>query len=221
MLIESLFYSLFETRFINREPTSILPSYFATYFRHVLCSPAINFPTPAFPFIPTYSIATSRRFSKSSRQLSATPMPRPRRRRGSNSIPISSDSDAEADGEEDGEELTQQYTPPSSGDESTNSSTSVLPALPYYSPHYTTCSSAELDLLPLSSFTESSGFSYALQLFRMCNLVLSCRESMWEVLTDRIRNREAELKELGWDDEDLESDHSRQRFDRLMARYQR
>ena len=42
---------------------------------------------------------------------------------------------------------------------------------------------------------------------------------MWEVLNDRIRNREQELKDLGWDDDDLEADHSRQRFEKLLERY--
>lgn len=54
----------------------------------------------------------------------------------------------------------------------------------------------------------------------MFNLVLACQESMWEVLNDRIRNRESELKELGWDDEDIEAEHARQRFDKLLERYQ-
>lgn len=43
---------------------------------------------------------------------------------------------------------------------------------------------------------------------------------MWEVLNDRIRNREQELKDLGWDDDDLEADHARQRFEKLLERYE-
>lgn len=54
----------------------------------------------------------------------------------------------------------------------------------------------------------------------MYNLVLACQESMWEVLNDRIRNREQELKDLGWDDDDLEADHARQRFEKLLERYE-
>ena len=223
MLLESLFNSLFETRFINREPTKILPSYFATYFRHVSCSPAINFPNPPFPTVPTYSIASSGRFNAAARKHFPASTVKPvRPRKGSDLTASSTDSDAEADADaDDSDDMLQQRRPPSSGDESAKSTESVGSVLPYYSPHYTTCDAGELDLLPLSALSESTGFSYALHLFRMCNLVLSCQESMWEVLNDRIRNRESELKELGWDDEDLESDHARQRFDRLLERYQR
>lgn len=79
---------------------------------------------------------------------------------------------------------------------------------------------SELALLPVSALSSASCFSLAFQLHRMFNLVLACQESMWEVLNDRIRNRESELKELGWDDEDIEAEHARQRFDKLLERYQ-
>ncbi|KAJ3548860.1 hypothetical protein NMY22_g1106 [Coprinellus aureogranulatus] len=45
-LLESLNKSVFEQRFINSTPTSVLPSYFTTYFRHVTICPVITFPMP-------------------------------------------------------------------------------------------------------------------------------------------------------------------------------
>ena len=97
-------------------------------------------------------------------------------------------------------------------------------AQPYYSSPSDDTSlghASSMALVPMASLLETSNFSLAMHLHRMYNLVLSCQESMWEVLSDRIRNREAELKSLGWDDEDIEAEHSRQRFDKIVDRYKR
>ncbi|EJD03821.1 S-adenosyl-L-methionine-dependent methyltransferase [Fomitiporia mediterranea MF3/22] len=222
-LLESLFSSVFETRFINREPTSILPSYFATYFRQVQCSPAIKFPTPTLPNVPTYNIASSGRFSSPPTLASAARSLRAHRKQESYSSTDSSASNSKnLSDDEDDEELFQQRTPPSTDDElrplSKEDGTPCV--TPYYSTHASTCDAAELGLLPLSALSDVTCFSLAFQLHRTFNLVLACQESMWEVLNDRIRNREAELKELGWDDDEIEGEHARQRFDKLLERYQ-
>ena len=44
---------------------------------------------------------------------------------------------------------------------------------------------------------------------------------MWEVLNDRIRNREDDLKRMGWLDDDIEGEHSRERFESLLENYKR
>lgn len=200
--------------------TAILPSYFATYFRQVQCSPKINFPTPTLPTVPTYNIASSGRFSSPATVASAAWNLRAHRKHDSNSSTISSAPNSLSDDEDD-EELLQQRTPPSTDDElRPPSKAEGSYVTPYFSSNTATCDSAELSLLPLSALSEASSFSLAFQLHRMFNLVLACQESMWEVLNDRIRNRESELKELGWDDEDIEAEHARQRFDKLLERYQ-
>ncbi|KZT36545.1 hypothetical protein SISSUDRAFT_1049678 [Sistotremastrum suecicum HHB10207 ss-3] len=48
-LLENLYYGLFQTRFINLQPTSIIPSYVNTYFQQVVHSPALNIPLPPRP----------------------------------------------------------------------------------------------------------------------------------------------------------------------------
>ncbi|KAI5121295.1 hypothetical protein M0805_003764 [Coniferiporia weirii] len=225
VLLESLFNSVFETRFINREPTSILPSYFATYFRHVLCSPVINFPTPTLPTVPTYNIASSGRFISTPSLASAARNLRTHRQQPSYSSTASESSTFDNLSDEDDEQPAQQRTPPSTDDES-RSLDKCDPSIniqPYYSSpsdDTTTGDASELALLPISSLSEATCFSLAFQLHRMFNLVLACQESMWEVLNDRIRNRESELKRLGWDDDDLEAEHARQRFDKFLERYQ-
>jgi len=222
-LLESLYYSVYETRFINLEPTSVLPSYFATYFRRVMCSPVINFPMPPLPSVPTYNVASSRRFpSETSTKIRG----RRRSHRQQSSFSSASDS-SQFSFEEDEDEFIQQRTPPTSDDESqaTNrlrSHTSVVQ--PYYSSPSDDTSigdPAGKSLLPISALSEATGFALAFQLHRMQNEVLSCQESMWEVLNDRIRNREDDLKRLGWDDDDLDTPHAREKFELILQRYQR
>ena len=64
-LLESLYKSVFEHRFINLKPSgkniginiicilrffaAVLPSYLTTYFRHVTLGPVVNFPMPPLP----------------------------------------------------------------------------------------------------------------------------------------------------------------------------
>lgn len=202
---------------------AILPSYFSTYFRQVQCSPVINFPVPPLPSIPTYNIAASRRFISPSSLASQTRSLRSHRQERSQSS-TSESSVYNNSSDDDDEQLVQQRTPPSSEDESeelSKASNNSVYVQPYFSsPSDDTTIGDASALLPISALSQASGFSLALQLHRMYNLVLACQESMWEVLNDRIRNREQELKDLGWDDDDLEADHARQRFEKLLERYE-
>lgn len=202
---------------------AILPSYFSTYFRQVQCSPVINFPVPPLPSIPTYNIAASRRFISPSSLASQTRSLRSHRQERSQSS-TSESSVYNNSSDDDDEQLVQQRTPPSSEDESeelSKASNNSVYVQPYFSsPSDDTSIGDASALLPISALSQASGFSLALQLHRMYNLVLACQESMWEVLNDRIRNREQELKDLGWDDDDLEADHARQRFEKLLERYE-
>ncbi len=63
--------------------------------------------------------------------------------------------------------------------------------------------------------------SLAMHLYKSYQLVIACREAMWEELRDRIRNRREELVDFGWDDdEELEVLNNRQRFEKLIERYE-
>jgi len=67
-----------------------------------------------------------------------------------------------------------------------------------------------------------SGETLMTHLHRMVMGVVACRESMWEVLKDRLRHKqyEKELRELGWEDEDgVEEMKERKRFERMLERY--
>jgi len=59
-------------------------------------------------------------------------------------------------------------------------------------------------------------------LHRMVMGVLACKESMWEVLKDRLRHKkyEKELRELGWEDEEEEGEsRGRKQFEKMFERY--
>ena len=59
-------------------------------------------------------------------------------------------------------------------------------------------------------------------LHRMAMGVLACKESMWEVLKDRLRHKqyEQELRELGWEDEEgVEELQERKKFEKMLERY--
>ncbi|KAG1885491.1 hypothetical protein F4604DRAFT_1726396 [Suillus subluteus] len=49
VLLESLYYAVFENRFINLRPTAILPIYFTSNFRRVISAPIVHFRMPALP----------------------------------------------------------------------------------------------------------------------------------------------------------------------------
>ncbi|EKM61419.1 uncharacterized protein PHACADRAFT_248001 [Phanerochaete carnosa HHB-10118-sp] len=53
-LLEQLFYSVFESRFINPKPSSILPSYFSATFKHVVSPPILYFPMPPLAPLPPF-----------------------------------------------------------------------------------------------------------------------------------------------------------------------
>ena len=106
--------------------------------------------------------------------------------------------------------------------ESRRSSKTIIPVQPYYShPSDDTFvwSPQEMALLPTASLSCATNHGLALHLYRAFQNVLACQESMWEELKDWSRNRKDQLKELGWEDEDLEV-QSRRRFEQLVERYQ-
>lgn len=66
-----------------------------------------------------------------------------------------------------------------------------------------------------------SGETLMTHLHRMVMGVMACKESMWEVLKDRLRHKqyEKQLRELGWEDEGVEEMQERKKFERMLERY--
>jgi len=69
--------------------------------------------------------------------------------------------------------------------------------------------------------TGVSGETLMTHLHRMVMGVVACKESMWEVLKDRLRHKqyEKELKEMGWDEEGAEELQERKIFEKMLERY--
>ncbi|CAA7265898.1 unnamed protein product [Cyclocybe aegerita] len=244
-LLESLYKSVFEHRFVNLKPSSVLPSYLTTYFRQVTLGPVVKFPMPPLPPIqplppqltksyivePSPDIADNR---SSTTVAPSTYSSRPMSLSFSSSYSTVADSIIS--------KTTISSRPRTSSEplsyhgENSYSSFDILqlPApegidvtsLPI--PRFILDSSlteSEISALPPSLFpleqlASLSERSLAMHLYRSFQSVLACQEAMWEELKDRIRNRRRELLPFGWeDDEELEELQSRKKFERLIERY--
>jgi len=67
-----------------------------------------------------------------------------------------------------------------------------------------------------------SGETLMTHLHRTVMGVVACKESMWEVLKDKLRHRqdEKELRDLGWEgDEGAEELQERKKFEKLLEQY--
>ncbi|KAK7058419.1 hypothetical protein VNI00_002053 [Paramarasmius palmivorus] len=234
-LLESLYTSVFEHRFINMKPSALLPSYFATYFRHITLGPVISFPmpplTPLQPLPPQLATAyaTDPLFEQADQRASISPSSVGRPSSLSFSSTISSTLvspteqgtrsrsfsvfDESSDWDERGTNGRECQQPVST---STSQKLYILDS---------SLTENRANAIPpllieperLDSLNERS---LAMHLYRSYNLVLGCQEALWEELKDRLRNRKDELKPFGWeDDEELEELQNRKKFERLIERY--
>ncbi|KAJ7631054.1 S-adenosyl-L-methionine-dependent methyltransferase [Roridomyces roridus] len=239
-LLESLYKTIFSSRFINLNPTAILPSYFTTYFRHVTLGPVISFFMPPIPPLQPLppQIITSYVIDPNSDTLdsrTSTVFASPNEVRPT-SLSFSSVSTSTADSSR----LSSMFT----GTRRKSSSVSTYDS-PEDSSLFTKPSSdPPKSPSPFKSFVLDGGMddeepamspyriqmrnnlnlfnerALAMHLYRSYQVVLACQEEMWEELKDRIRNRKAELKPFGWDDdEELEELQSRKKFELLVDRY--
>ncbi|KAE9398462.1 hypothetical protein BT96DRAFT_965928 [Gymnopus androsaceus JB14] len=225
-LLESLYKSVFEHRFVNMKPSAVLPSYFTTYFRHVTLGPPLppqmatayavgplgldldqraSVLPPVSSSVPTrpISLSFSSAMSKESSTSDSSQASREKSHSFSSADVLSSVTTSDTDIQS--EDLPSPpprdlYTLETSG--LANNTASRVPLV---SPER------------LKSLKERS---LAMHLYRTYNIVLGCQEALWEELKDRIRNRKCELEPFGWEDEDeFEEVQNRKKFERLLERY--
>ncbi|KAJ7727817.1 hypothetical protein DFH07DRAFT_757514 [Mycena maculata] len=237
-LLESLYKSVFESRFINLNPTAILPSYFTTYFRHVTLSPVVSFFMPPLPPLQPLppQIITSYVIDPNSDTLdsrTSTVFASPNEVRPT-SLSFSSASTAST---ADSSQISSMFTGTRRKSSSVSTGDSPDTAL-FEEPNGVpdppkTPAPFKSYVLDMGMDTEEPALSalrtrlnqlnersLAMHLYRSYQLVLACQEEMWEELKDRIRNRKDELKPFGWDDdEELEELQSRKKFELLIDRY--
>ncbi|KAF7311076.1 UBIQUITIN-CONJUGAT-2 domain-containing protein [Mycena chlorophos] len=239
-LLESLYKSVFESRFINLRPTAILPSYFTTYFRHVNQTPVASFFMPPIPplqplppqIITSYVIdPNSDTLDSRTSTVFASPseVRQPSLSFSSSSTTDSSHASSIFTGRRKSSSVST-YDSPAASQESAADKTAVdaepkQPKSP--TPVYVMDFGVDEAYLStperrgrrqqLDALNERSA---AMHLYRSYQLVLACQEEMWVELKDRLWNRKEELKPFGWDDdEELEELQSRKKFELLVDRY--
>ncbi|KAL0951559.1 hypothetical protein HGRIS_008241 [Hohenbuehelia grisea] len=264
-LLESLFASVFSSRFINLKPTAVLPSYFTIYFRQVILGPVLQFPMPPLPPLQPLpqqstpkstldSLSDASGLRSSSILHSTFPSTRPMSLSFSSAV---SSSTTTSNASSNPSSLFSKPGRSKSASFSSTRESSVAsqpfprkstekpPPVPpkeskppppfqkYFIDASLTEDSSSVStepqaLLHVDRLTALSERSLAMHLYRSYQSVLACQEAMWEELLDRLRNRKEELLPFGWDD-DEEPDlhhhedpdlHHRNRFERLIERYQ-
>ncbi|KAI0723782.1 hypothetical protein C8T65DRAFT_627413 [Cerioporus squamosus] len=68
-LLEILFNKVFDRRFINTRPSSTLPAYFSTHFKHVISPPVLTVPMPPLPPVQPRPPPRSSQSSRNSQSL--------------------------------------------------------------------------------------------------------------------------------------------------------
>jgi len=248
-LLESLYKSVFEQRFINLNPSAVLPNYLTTYFRQVTLGPVVNFPMPPLPPMkPLPPQITTSYVVEPGFELQDTPSPttnspefQPAHRPSSLSFSSSVSSATNWTTSSKGSTLGSRprtTSDPFSYDRGNTFTFSSFGNIPLTGTPLTegTTQPREFYMLDKSA-TESDDNapqalfsvdrlsslterSLAMHLYRSYQSVLACEEAMWEELKDRVRNRKDQLLPFGWDDdEDLEELESRKKFERLVDRY--
>ncbi|KIJ66297.1 hypothetical protein HYDPIDRAFT_86952 [Hydnomerulius pinastri MD-312] len=256
-LLESLYYAVFENRFINLRPTAILPIHFTSNFRQVISAPIVHFRMPALPPLqalpqplPPNALLLGGDSDKSETSSQPTaspdvpPTPRPisvsfsstdsRRTSNSASTGTSSLFDRSYSVSDTTTHLTSSpgecnspTSPTSVSIPGSSSKTACITKRPLYTvdssaAESTTGTSSSQSLIPLDEIDKLNESSLAMQLYWSYQCVLACQESMWEELADRMRNRQGELRELGWEsDLELSELESRAKFEVLVERYKR
>lgn len=243
-LLESLYQSVFEHRFINLKPSSVLPIYLTTYFRQVNLGPVVSFPMPPLapplplpPQITTSYIVEPLSDLNDHRASTMTTLPTNSGNRPvslsfssalSNITGTTAFSQASLSSRPRTASAPFAYNsepPPSSLDDShplVDIESLPLKRFTLDSP-LTESDITSLppgSLFPMEQLLDLSQRSLAMHLYRNYQAVLACQEAMWEELKDRIRNKKDELILFGWDDdEELEELQSRKKFERLIERY--
>ncbi|KAI0304555.1 hypothetical protein BC826DRAFT_928543 [Russula brevipes] len=246
-ILEFLFNSVFESRFINLKPTVVVLGYFTPFFSRCLSAPSLNFSVPflaPLPPLPEIAIPTTQNFGKPDRTSTIPDVPSyPNVRPSSFTRPLSRSSSSLS--------LPSAEHPrprsPFATDESlpmtpTMSSFSDREAVKSHNSHdhspqspvtrvaswITSSETPTLDnsllaqsIVPVEKLGQLGERTRAMNLYHTFMAVLGCREAMWEELKlhQRSRRRKA-LVDLGWENRHIEDREARALFDELFERFE-
>ncbi|KZV93841.1 hypothetical protein EXIGLDRAFT_835431 [Exidia glandulosa HHB12029] len=232
-LIEHLYFSVYERRFVNIKPTSILQGMMNVHFKHVYGSPRIDLPYPPPPIsadsgAETTSASTTTESSPLASDPSPLPLPLP------TPTPGTSHSAAGRPGTmeslmSDETAVAGQLGSKSKRTESFSNRSVSSGGGPIYHPVEAT-REHRLELtsedrkkiknapLPTPSFSEWTPRGLALHLYHAYMTVLAMREAMWDELLIQMReeHRRNDLFDLGWDENE---DEPRVRYERVIMSY--
>ncbi|KAG6814125.1 hypothetical protein H0H92_002120 [Tricholoma furcatifolium] len=216
-LLESLHKSVFEHRFVNMNPTAVLPSYFTTYFRQVTLGPVISFPMPPMPppqplpppMISSYSIGLD---TEPSEPRASTSTAYPVSTTRPSSLSFSSTVSASTISTHDSKNPSVFSVRPRTGSASFSSyeasdassalaqrdkDTTKSPKVQPFNRFFLDGSLSENEiaalppsLLPIQQLESLSERSLAMHLYRSYQSVLACADAMWEELQERIRRKD-------------------------------
>ncbi|KAF8846045.1 hypothetical protein BDN67DRAFT_12654 [Paxillus ammoniavirescens] len=250
-LLESLYYGVFENRFINLRPTAIVPIHLTSNFRQVISAPVIHFRMPALPplqplpqSLPPNALLLGGDLDKSETNFQPVASPDVPTTPRPVSVSLSSTTSRQTSNSASTERssifdqnfsISDTNTQPTSspGDcpsptlHTFSSKTTQAVKRPLYivdwsSAESTTGATSISLVAPLQEIDRLNESSLAMQLYFSYQSVLACQESMWEELVDRMRNRPGKLRDLGWEsDLELSELESRTRFEVLVERYKR
>jgi len=244
VILEFLFNSVFESRFINMKPTVVVLGYFTPFFSRCLSAPSLNFSVPflaplpplpeatrpttqyfgspdrtsVIPQVPSYPgnrpLSFARSLNRSSSSLSLPSMENPRPR-----FTLSSDK-------------TWAMTPTVSSfsdHETTKNHQHHTPQSPVtrVASWVTSSETPTLDnallaqsIMPVEKLGKLGERTRAMNLYRSFVIVLGCREAMWEELKVLQRSSRKALVDLGWESRLLDDREARARFDELFERFE-
>ncbi|GJE85787.1 S-adenosyl-L-methionine-dependent methyltransferase [Phanerochaete sordida] len=223
-LLEHLFYAVFHNRFLNPTPSSMLPSYFTTFFGHVLSPPVINFPMP--PIAPLQLTRPGALAPAEPRRLSDASESTEYSTRSSQSTQLS-----ELTGFGSGRTRQQR-----SKSVSTAASSVSMGTLGLSTAERCTCAAqhgaayeqeegtriggaAAVALFPVCAASGMDEHTLFFQLRRAVGQVLAAQEAMWEELREMLEQDAHALLGYGWEPTEFDLESGRLKFDAMLEQY--
>jgi len=241
-LLEILFNAVFENRFLNPLPTSVLPGYFTSVFTQVVSPPVISFPMP--PFAPLTPLPGELDSSSSDLNDELEPstlfLPElPKEPRLSVSSVTSDTPSMDSTTPTlvntgyispsilqhlDPQERSPSITTNNSGESRDSSSSSKqhrqsVAAFMIHDMNNRIGDESVLELIPTPAISNMEEHSLFMHLYRAMGTVMAIKEAMWDELVEIVKKNSDSLMVHGWDATDFQDGMVRPKFDALFERY--
>ncbi|KAJ3552053.1 hypothetical protein NM688_g4360 [Phlebia brevispora] len=243
-LLEMLFLSSFESRFVNPTPSCILPGYFSASFNHVISPPILLFPMPPLaplpplPEMPPAQKMAHRSMVQQSMQAiqdySLPPIvptvPLDSQLGDLSPLPSAPSSARPSMGSQHTIELERVEAAPSTGNDVQAHIYSIVHppkglgsvAMPAFAEQGETTEmggQAAYDLFCMDVIANLDEHAAYAHLKRMAGLVNSAKEAMLDELMALVVQGDRTLERYGWEEEDYTEEISREKFNLLWEQY--